>query len=385
MRRLRDLVGRLRRSRRALAVLAVVVVLAAAALLDVPGRVSALAPPDAPPTARPSAPPAPTPDPGVLLPATDGRSAALDRCTPGSAVLAQCGPAPELGGRTWVGSAPVSLDDLRGSVIVVGFFSASCLSCRRDARYLSAWQDVYRDAGLQVVGVHSPRFDFEQDVDRLADTVRDVPITYPVLNDPSSATLAPYRSDVLPSTYLIDRDGVVRAIALGEGGHFRIEAQIRKLLAEDRQDMQLPPALGDLEDGEDAAPGTTTQIDLVESRGRRYDEESDTVTRDGARFRLPSTQPEGTFSFGGPWQISTRGAVPGPTGVARVSFRARTAYQLVSGTGSLVVTSSDAMVRRIRVDGGPDLHKIHVSDSTAQEVLTVRYEGDLRVYAFAFG
>ena len=375
--------GRLRRSRRAIGVAAAVAVLAVAAVLDVPGRLGTLTPAD-PPVGRSTPTSSPTTDPGELVPAPGGDRTDLDRCTPGSAVLARCGPAPALDGDEWVGSDPLDLADLRGSVVLVAFFSSSCVACGRDARYLTAWQRLYGRAGLRVVGVDSPQFAFEQDPARLAQTLRDRAITFPVLHDTDSSVLAGYRTDVRPSTYLLDRDGTVRAVTLGEGGHFRVEAQIRKLLAEGRAGT-LPDPLRELDDGEDAEPGTTPQIDLADSRGARYDEESDTVTTDGTRFRLPDAQPIGTFSFGGPWTVGRQDAVPGATGVARVSFRGRTAYQLVGGSGSLVVTSTDGTVRRIRVDGDPEPRRIHVSETVGPETLTVRYEGDLRVYAFAFG
>ena len=384
MHRLRELLTRLRASPRALGALAVVAVLVAAAALDVPGRLGALAPSDTP-TATPSTPtPAATTAPRALLAPTDGDNAQLDRCTPGSAVLAQCGPAPELGRGTWVNSPRLGLDDLRGSVVLVDFFSGSCLACQRDLKYVKAWQASYADAGLRVVGVHSPRFEFEQSAAQLRRTLDDLSITFPVMEDDASATLASYRSDQVPSAYLIDRSGTVRAITLGEGGPFRIEGQIRKLLVEDRSDITLPEPVR-VTDVQETVPGTTTQIDLVDARGARYDQETDTVTQDGTRFRLPPTQPDGTFSFGGPWTFEGRTAVPGAGAQTRVGFRATTAFQLVGGRGVLTITRSDGTERRIAVDGVPNLYALYASDTFGAETLTVRYEGDLQVYAFSFG
>ncbi len=250
MQRLRTLISRLRGSPRALLVTAVVAVLLAAAVLDVPGRLGDLAPAESP-AARATPTPTVTTDPGRLINLKNADNAGLDRCTPGSAVLAQCGPAPALGDGTWLGGFPTRIEDLQGSVALVDFFSGSCINCRRDARYLTAWQELYGPAGLRIIGVHTPEFDFEKDVGQLGRTLKSLSIDFPVLQDQAFSTLTAYRSQVLPSKYLVDRSGTVRAITFGEGGYFRIEAQIRKLLTEKRPGVELPDPLKELDDGPD--------------------------------------------------------------------------------------------------------------------------------------
>ncbi|MCL8253144.1 redoxin domain-containing protein [Aeromicrobium fastidiosum] len=386
----RDLIARLRRSPRLLGALAVAVVLVAAATLDVPGRLAGLAPTGTPTTGASSATPssAPSTQAPRLVALTNADNRLLDRCTPGSDRLARCGPAPALGEGTWLntpGGDTTSLDDLRGSVVLVDFFSGSCLSCRRAARYVTAWQRTYADAGLQVVGVHSPERAYEKDDRWLARALDDLAITFPVLQDQGYATLTDYRTQVLPSTYLVDVSGTVRAISLGEGGAERTERLLRQLLQDRDPDAPLPAPIGALDDGEDPEPGTTGQIDLADSRGTRVDSESDTVVGDDTRFRLPSTaQPDGTFSLGGLWTTGTEYLVPRDRAVARVSYRGRAAYQLVGGSGTLTVTTSSGMTRRIVVDGDPEPRQVHVAPF-GPEILTVRYDGDLRVYAFSFG
>ncbi len=386
----RELIDRLLRSPRLLGVLAVAAVLVAAAVLDVPGRLGGLAP-----TGSPTATPAPVPASTATTQAprlsslTNADNRQLDRCTPGSDRLARCGPAPDLSDGSWLNTpdgAPVRLDELRGSVVLVDVFSGSCLSCRRAARYVTAWQQSYGGAGLRVVGVHSPEHRFERDDQWLARALDELAITFPVLQDRGYATLTDYHTQVVPSTYLVDTSGTVRAISLGEDGAERTERLLRQLLTERDPDAVLPPATGTLDDGEDPEPGTTPQIDLADSRGTRVDSESDTVVGDDTRFRLPaSAQPEGTFSLGGLWRLGTELLEPRDRAVARVGYRGRTAYQLVGGTGTLTVTTSSGLTRRIVVDGQPQLRQIHVDDEFGPETLTVRYEGDLQVYAFAFG
>lgn len=379
---------RVRHDPRWLGATALVVVLLAAAVLDVPARLGGLAPDDtaATPAARPTTvPTTEVPDLTSLVTADNEQ---LSLCTPNSRKLARCGPAPALAQGRWLntpGGRPVALPDLRGQVVVVDFFAASCANCRRDSRYVRAWEELYGEAGLEVVGVHVPEFAFEKDAGALADRLRDLSIRLPVLMDDSLATLTDYRSPVLPSKYLVDRTGEVRAISFGEGGARRFEQQIRELLTERDADVTLPAATGTLRDGIDPAPGTTQQINLGESRGRRYDNESDTNVGDDTYFRLPPDQPEGTFSFGGRWRVETQLARPRAGAVARVSFRARAAYQLVSGRGTLEITTSTGERRVVRVDGAADLRQVYEARDAAPQTLTVRYVGDLQVYAFSFG
>lgn len=386
----RELFSRLRASPRLLAVLAVVAALAAATVLDVPGRLAGLAPTDPVPTSTASPAPAPSPSPlpqGRLIGLTNADNRQLDRCTPGAVGLARCGAAPALAGGTWFGTdggAPLRLADLRGSVVLVDFFSGSCVSCRRFVRYLRAWQETYGEVGLRVVGVHSPEHDFEEDDQQVGRTLRRLGITFPVVQDRGFATLTDYRTQVLPSTYVVDAAGTVRAITLGDQGAVRIERQLRTLLRDRDPSVDLPAAVGTI-DGADVAPGTTPPIDLGRSDGRRYDTESDTVVGRDTRFRLPPTQPDDTFSLGGLWTVGADGSVPRDGAETRVSYRGRTALQIVGGTGTLTVTTSAGTTSRIRVDGEPDLFAIAASDQSRRQTLTVRYEGDLRVYGFSFG
>ncbi|KAA1378191.1 redoxin domain-containing protein [Aeromicrobium fastidiosum] len=390
MSRLRQALRQVLGSRRALGISAALALLVVAALVDVPGRLAAVAPSDPAPSASPSPSPISTgtADRGRLSNLTNADNQQLDQCPPGSTTLARCGTAPPLGPGAWLntpGGTPVSLDDLRGSVVLVDFFSSSCINCRRASRYLNEWQQTYGDAGLRIVGVHSAEFAFEKDDRQLARTLDQLAVTFPVLQDQSFATLTDYRAQVLPSTYLVDATGTVRAISIGEGGAVGTEELIRRLLVEGDPAVDLPDRVGGLDDGEDPGADTTPQINLGASDGRRVDGESDTVIGDDTRFRLPPSQPEGTFSFGGLWTVGSESSSPRNSAVARVSYRGRSAYQLVAGDGTLVVTTSDGLTRQIVVDGPPQLLQLHVSDLFARETLTVRYEGELQVYAFSFG
>ncbi|MGH3127020.1 MAG: cytochrome c biogenesis protein DipZ, partial [Gaiellaceae bacterium] len=151
------------------------------------------------------------------------------------AVEAERRGAPEIQGiERWIntpGEAPLTLGALRGRVVLVDFWTYSCINCLRTLPHLKAWDDAYRDAGLTILGVHSPEFAFERVPDNVSDAVDRLGIRYPVALDNEFATWRAYANQYWPAKYLIDRQGHVRFAHFGEGEYGRTEALIRQLLA----------------------------------------------------------------------------------------------------------------------------------------------------------
>jgi len=151
----------------------------------------------------------------------------------GNAEQRQLGPAPELAGIShWVNSNPTTLADLRGKVVLVDFWTYSCINCMRTQPYLNAWYDRYRAAGLEIIGVHAPEFTFEKVPKNVEKAVRDAGIKYPVALDNDFATWRAYHNRYWPAKYLIDKDGNIRWTHFGEGSYDEAEKQIRDLLGE---------------------------------------------------------------------------------------------------------------------------------------------------------
>ncbi len=147
--------------------------------------------------------------------------------------LPDYGPAPEFTGtQEWFNSRPLSLAALRGRVVLVDFWTYTCINCIRTLPHLEAWDAKYRHDGLTIVGVHSPEFPFERDAGNVARAVRDDGIHYPVVQDNKLATWNAWRNEYWPADYLIDAQGHVRAAHFGEGEYGTIENQIRTLLAD---------------------------------------------------------------------------------------------------------------------------------------------------------
>ena len=145
---------------------------------------------------------------------------------------------PELVGVSgWINSEPFTLESKRGSVVLIDFWTYTCINCIRTLPYLREWHENYSDAGLVIVGVHSPEFEFEKISDNVAEAVNNFGIRYPVVQDNHFATWDAFKNNAWPAKYLIDKDGVVRYSHLGEGNYSETEQKIRELLTETGGDL----------------------------------------------------------------------------------------------------------------------------------------------------
>ncbi|HZZ10081.1 MAG TPA: thioredoxin family protein [Paraburkholderia sp.] len=167
----------------------------------------------------------------LALAATLATTAAT--CTPAVAGSLQSGPpAPEFAGiSTWLNSEPLTIQKLRGKVVLVDFWTYTCINCINTLPYVKSWHQKYKDQGLAVIGVHTPEYPFERDTDNVKTAIRRFGITYPVAQDNQYATWTAYDNQYWPAFYLIDRKGEVVYSHFGEGDYAQTEAAIQALLA----------------------------------------------------------------------------------------------------------------------------------------------------------
>lgn len=155
-------------------------------------------------------------------------------------------PAAELAGiAAWINSDPLTLRQLRGKVVLIDFWTYTCINCIRTFPYLKLWHSRYADDGLVILGIHTPEFEFEKDFANVQQATRDNGIVWPVAQDNDFATWDAYNNRYWPAKYLIDREGLVRYTHFGEGHYAETEAQIRELLTAagaDLSDDLAPPA-----------------------------------------------------------------------------------------------------------------------------------------------
>ena len=141
--------------------------------------------------------------------------------------------APELTKITsYINSQPITLADLRGKVVLVDFWTYSCINCIRTIPYLNAWHEKYADDGLVIVGIHTPEFEFEKDYNNLKAAVKKFDIKYPIAQDNEKDTWNAYENLYWPRKYLIDTEGYIRYDHIGEGAYAETEKVIQSLLAE---------------------------------------------------------------------------------------------------------------------------------------------------------
>lgn len=169
---------------------------------------------------------------------------ALDSTTevmPDGFMLRDLGPAPELTGlQNWINSESIaSLNDLRGKVVLIDFWTYSCINCIRTLPYLQSWHEKYADEGLVILGLHAPEFQFEKKIENVQKAVDEFGLTYPVVQDNDFKTWRAYGNRYWPAKYLIDKDGRIRYTHFGEGEYLETEEAITYLLGTQMKQAQV--------------------------------------------------------------------------------------------------------------------------------------------------
>jgi thiol-disulfide isomerase/thioredoxin len=140
--------------------------------------------------------------------------------------------APDITNPTWLNSEPVHLADLKGKVVMVEFWTFGCYNCRNVEPYVKQWHEKYAHQGFVIIGVHSPEFSHEREIDNVRRYIKDHNIQFAVPIDNDFSTWNKYGNRYWPAMYLIDKRGIIRHVRIGEGGYQDTESKIQMLLAE---------------------------------------------------------------------------------------------------------------------------------------------------------
>lgn len=325
----------------------------------------------------------------------------LSNCAQGSTQLQDCGTAPEIRGATaWIGSDPLTLQGLRGHVVLVDFWAYSCINCQRSLPHIVQLNDAYKAAGLTVIGVHTPEYAFEREQRNVESGVTDHKIDYPVVMDNAYATWSAYRNRFWPAQYLIDAAGNVRHIQQGEGGYADTEKLVRQLLADAQPGVDLPAPV----EGKDTAPAagsTTPETFLGVAKQVNYAGVGD--YRSGAgTFSYPAQQPADSFALSGAWTLdaqrivaqAAQGSQGTPDGggspsaaaspAVRLNFHAGQVQAVASGTGTLTVRGPDGE-RTVEVGGTPRSYVLLDGSAQRSGTLEVTASPGVELYSFTFG
>ncbi|MGM7699708.1 cytochrome c biogenesis protein DipZ [Microbacterium sp. A84] len=312
----------------------------------------------------------------------------LDNCTNGAEELESCGTAPSIRGiAEWLntpGGEAIDLKDLRGQVVLIDFWAYSCINCQRSLPHVVAWDEAYKDAGLQVIGIHSPEYAFEKDAANVAAGIEDFGIDYPVALDNNLSTWTNYRNRYWPAHYLIDAEGTVRHISFGEGNYAATESMIRELL-EDADPAATLPEPTEVADATPELGSTTPETFLGSSKDINYGG-GDAYGAGTTTFAFPDKQPADSFALEGEWEIATQFATPaGDGGSIRLTYRAAEVRIVLAGEGEIIVTTRNGERRTISVDGTPKSYQLLKTADGETGELTVEVPTGIQAYSFTFG
>jgi cytochrome c biogenesis protein CcdA/thiol-disulfide isomerase/thioredoxin len=311
--------------------------------------------------------------------------------------LSDIGTAPEfVDTQDWFntpGDKPLTMKGLRGKVVLIDFWTYSCINCIRTLPYLNAWNKRYAKDGLVIVGVHTPEFPFEREASNVEEAIKTDGIEYPVVQDNEMQTWNAYENLYWPAEYFVDAKGQVRYAHFGEGEYGEKEQVIRELLAEaghapgkDRSDAK----------GIAAEPTVTTPESYLGSE-RAQDFTNGLIKPGRQTFTLESPQPN-QLSYGGEWKIEEQPVTAEKGARLALNFGARRVY---------LVLGSPGKPRRVKVlldgvpiaaaDDGSDVHNGYVKvtgerlynlvelPKVEHHVLELVPEEGVQGYAFTFG
>jgi cytochrome c biogenesis protein CcdA/thiol-disulfide isomerase/thioredoxin len=273
---------------------------------------------------------------------------------------------------------PVSLADLRGRVVLVDFWTYSCINCLRTLPQLRAWDRAYRDAGLTIVGIHAPEFAFERVPDNVASAVERLGLRYPVGLDNEFATWRAYRNQYWPAKYLIDRDGSLRYVHFGEGAYDETETWIRRLLGERLRVERTTVA--------DRTPHGHSTPETYLGYGRLARFAGPLAPDVEAPYRFPKRRlAQDELAYAGPWTVTHEHIVSGDGARLRLRFEAREIFLVLGGEGRVDAFVGGRRVNGIDVNGLPRLHTVARFSERTQGVLELRFSEGVEAYAFTFG
>ncbi len=312
--------------------------------------------------------------------------------------LSNYGPATEFTGITkWLNvEKPLTMTELRGKVVLVDFWTYTCINCIRTLPYVTRWYDKYKDQGFVVIGVHTPEFEFEKNTTNVQNAIAQYNIHYPVAQDNDYKTWNAYNNQYWPAEYLIDAKGIIRRKHFGEGEYDQTEMAIKALLKEAGRNVdQSVVPLADQTPKQQISPETY----LGAKRMQYYYPDGNTGT--GSKtFQLAENPSENTFSYGGSWNIMDEYATSGKNAAITYNFTASKVFLVITPAtkndqikvlldGKTVedtVSGSDVHNGTVAVDSSRLYNLIDLKGKIENHILKLEFQTPgIQVFAFTFG
>ncbi|HEY9167731.1 MAG TPA: cytochrome c biogenesis protein DipZ [Candidatus Kryptonia bacterium] len=309
-------------------------------------------------------------------------------------------PAPDFVGVTkWLNTdKPLTMKDLRGKVVLVDFWTYTCINCIRTLPHITSWYEKYKDKGFVVVGVHTPEFQFEHNTSNVEDAIKMYGIHYPVAQDNDYSTWNNFNNEYWPAEYLIDANGKIRRTHFGEGEYDEMELAIQELLKENGQSLA-----SSIDNMPDQTPtGMQSPETYVGAERMEYFFPSHKLDTGKRTFVLSDRLKQDSFTLGGEWEIRSEDAVAGKNAELNYHFYADKVY-LVLRPGS----AGSAAKVRVLMDGNPvdvtnagaDVHDgtvtvnadrlynlVDLKGKSGGHILLLKFETPgIEAFAFTFG
>lgn len=302
-------------------------------------------------------------------------------------------PAPQIEGiDTWINSTPLTWNDLKGKVVLIDFWTFSCINCIRTLPYLKDWYAKYHDKGFEIIGIHSPEFQFEHDVNKVKNAVEQFGIHYPVALDNNFVTWQNFKNQYWPAHYLVNQNGEVVYVHFGEGEYDVTENNIRYLLG-----MNEP--VTETKKIEAFSPGQTAETYLGYKRAERFASPDPVIKDTSAVYTYPDVLKINHWALQGEWIISAEKAVSSKANAsAKIHFRASKVY-MVMGTEKQPVTLTVLLNgKNMSESFGKDVvdGKLQVRENRLYSLVDLNQESDgvleviadapgLQIYTYTFG
>lgn len=322
---------------------------------------------------------------------------------PSYEMLADLGKAPEfIPGGKWFnlpeGKTDLTMKELRGKVVLVDFWTYSCINCIRTFPYLKDWYQKYADKGFVIVGVHSPEFEFEKNPNNVERAMKDFGISYPVVQDNNFATWRAYGGNTWPRHYLIDKEGIVREFHSGEGKYAETELLIQQLIADMGNSVSDIPVNREMYQINTQSP--ETYLGFLRMEGLASPEQIKENT--AVTFSAPERLGLNDFSFNGQWLVSEEYAAPSKSAELQFHFKSQNVFLVMrpkdaKTTSKVKVLLDGSVVKSDEVETDVDangfvtvdedrLYTLIRLDRLKEHTIKLIFEDDnVEVFAFTFG
>ena len=314
-----------------------------------------------------------------------------------SNTLPNLGPAPEFVGITkWLNTDnALTIKSLKGKVILVDFWTYTCINCIRTLPFVTGWYEKYKDKGFVVVGVHTPEFEFEKKTENVLQAIKQYNINYPVAQDNDYATWNAYSNQYWPAKYLIDSKGVIRKVHFGEGGYEEMEKAIQELLKEAGNSVS-EDIITTLDQTPKSRNSPETYLGSVRMQ---YLYPNGSTGNGNQTFNLTKNIPVDSFTLGGEWTVNNEYSMSGKGAVLEYNFFASKVFLVLrppsSGEG-LVKVFMDGKLVDVFASGGDvkdgivtinedRLYNLIDLSSPQNHLLRLEFTPGIEVFAFTFG